>query len=186
MGCDAGTSNLGRCYDFGVCGVEKILKNISLEISLFERATQNGFASAQRCLGYVYEKGLGVAWDLSKTFYWCECVTKQGNLEAEYSLGVYYAYIRSNFIEVSKLLERCDHNDCRYHWMVFCIYKQFLLYINDYIDETQIYDAYETAMSLALDYLKYRFRKEQTKNNPDFEFLIFNQEKLKREYENLK
>ena len=95
-------------------------------------------------------------------------------------------YIRSNFIEVSKLLERCDHNDCRYHWMVFCIYKQFLLYINDYIDETQIYDAYETAMSLAPDYLKYRFRKEQTKNNPDFEFLIFNQEKLKREYENSK
>lgn len=89
MGCDAGTSNLGRCFAFGVCGVEK---NISLGVSLFERAAQNGFASAQRCLGYVYEKGLGVACDLSKAFYWCECAAKQGNLEAEYSLGVYYAY----------------------------------------------------------------------------------------------
>ena len=87
LGCDSATTNLGRCYAFGMCGIER---NIELGIALFKKAAENGFASAQRCLGHVYEKGIGVDRDLSKAFYWCECAANQGNTEAQHALGVYY------------------------------------------------------------------------------------------------
>ena len=84
------------------------------------------------------------------------------------------------------MLEKYNPDDYKHQWISFCVYKGFLPYVDNYINEEQIADFYKKAIDLSPDYLKDIFKKEKDKELPSFEFLIFNQEKLKKEYEEQK
>jgi TPR repeat protein len=57
----------------------------------FARAAEQGYAEAQRQLGFMYE-GIGVAKDFKEAVKWYTRAAKQGNARAQYDLGVMYEY----------------------------------------------------------------------------------------------
>ncbi|KPJ95273.1 MAG: hypothetical protein AMJ55_04270 [Gammaproteobacteria bacterium SG8_15] len=57
----------------------------------FERLAKQGQAEAQRFLGYMYDKGLGVPRDYNKAISWYRKAAEQKDSAAQYHLGLKYA-----------------------------------------------------------------------------------------------
>ncbi|MBU1341834.1 MAG: ankyrin repeat domain-containing protein [Proteobacteria bacterium] len=57
-------------------------------LTWFHKAAEQGFATAQDFLGYMYEKGLGTSTDPGKSLLWYLEGAKNGNTHAQYILGV--------------------------------------------------------------------------------------------------
>ncbi len=56
----------------------------------FRKAAEQGFATAQFNLGFMYELGLGVQQDCEKAASWYRKAAEQGDVAAQFSLGVMY------------------------------------------------------------------------------------------------
>lgn len=57
---------------------------------LFRQSAEQGNASAQLNVGYLYDKGLGVPQDHKKAFKWYRMAAEQGISEAQYRVGYLY------------------------------------------------------------------------------------------------
>jgi TPR repeat protein len=79
--------NLGKMYNNGLGSIPK---NYTKAIEWYEKAADQGYASAQQNLGIMYKTGKGVAKDYAKAFEWFEKAANQGNRNAQYTLGGMY------------------------------------------------------------------------------------------------
>ena len=57
----------------------------------YEKAAEQGSASAQYELGNFYYRGAGVSQSYEKAMYWYEKAAEKNNAEAQYMLGAFYA-----------------------------------------------------------------------------------------------
>ena len=64
----------------------------------YRKSAEQGDATAQYYLGYMYENGRGVSQDNAKAMEWFRKSAEQGNTDAQYQLG----YMYHNGIGVSK------------------------------------------------------------------------------------
>jgi hypothetical protein len=56
-------------------------------VSLYQETAEKGDSLAQRNLGHMYDKGLGVTQDLQKAIHYFTLAADQGNVEAQLTLG---------------------------------------------------------------------------------------------------
>lgn len=79
--------NLGNCYYYGY-GVSK---DYEKAVYWYEKAANQGYATAQNNIGYCYETGNGVIQDYEKAVYWYEKAAIQDHASAQSHLaGCYY------------------------------------------------------------------------------------------------
>ena len=81
---------LGYYYRRGVYGLPRD-QNKALKLGL--RAGKLGCAAAYCYVGYAYDHGEGVEWDMKKGIYYYELAAMGGNVEARYNLGIWEARV---------------------------------------------------------------------------------------------
>jgi TPR repeat protein len=59
-------------------------------VDLYLKAAEQGYAYAQFSLGFMHQKGEGVAKDYSIAFHWTRKAANQGHVQAQYNLGVFH------------------------------------------------------------------------------------------------
>jgi uncharacterized protein len=65
-------------------------KDYKHALGAFHEASARGDAPAQRQLGFMYYRGLGVAQDNAKALEWFVKAARQGDLESQVNLGIMY------------------------------------------------------------------------------------------------
>ena len=84
-----------QMYDFGVnyfYGTNGKAKDYAEAVKWFHKAAEQGNASAQCYLGFMYEKGYGVSKDYSEALKWFRKAVEQGNAQGQSNLGYMYQY----------------------------------------------------------------------------------------------
>lgn len=65
-------------------------ENYSEAVKWYKKAAELGHAESQFCLGYCYEKEIGVFNDLSESVKWYKKAAEQGYAEAQWRIGMFY------------------------------------------------------------------------------------------------
>lgn len=89
---------LGRCFDNGD-GVEQ---SHAEAVKWYRLAAEQGYAKAQNKLGDCFNWGCGVEKDCTKSLYWYQKAAEQKDIDAQYSLAIYYA---TGYRDTKKALE---------------------------------------------------------------------------------
>ena len=77
---------LGEMYEFG----KGVVKDETQAFYWYQKAANQGLASAQNNLGVLYLNGRGVTEDSQQAFHWYQKSADQGNAHGQYNLGVMY------------------------------------------------------------------------------------------------
>lgn len=77
---------LGEMYEYG----RGVTRDEKQAFYWYQKAADQGLASAQNNLGVLYLNGRGVAKDSQQAFYWYQKSADQGNAHGQYNLGVMY------------------------------------------------------------------------------------------------
>ena len=83
----------------------------------FEKAAENGNASAQNNLGRMYYHALGVETDYAKAIAWYEKAAANGNSYAQYSIGYMYENgqgVKKNYAKAMECFKKAAANDDSY------------------------------------------------------------------------
>ncbi len=78
-------NSIGDNYFFGKNGVNK---NYVKAVRLYNKAAAQGYAKAERDLGILYAKGLGVQLNFHKAIYWTKKAAEQGDEIAVHNLNI--------------------------------------------------------------------------------------------------
>ena len=74
-------------YDLGIIF---FIRDIDKSLKWFHVAAEQGYAPAQKQLGFIYDNGINVVEDDEKAFNWYRLAAEQGNAEAQFMLGTMY------------------------------------------------------------------------------------------------
>ncbi|MBF0107022.1 MAG: SEL1-like repeat protein [Deltaproteobacteria bacterium] len=83
---DVGFGEVYDEYDDG----ERLEKDLSKAVYWYQKAAEQGYASAQYILGLTYRHGDGVEKDYEMAFKWYQKAAAQGFAEAQFNLGLMY------------------------------------------------------------------------------------------------
>lgn len=79
----------------------------------YRKAAEQGHATAQCNLGYMYDDGLGVAKDYSEAARWYRKAAEQGDMYAQFNLGEKYYYgqgVSKDYSEALKWYRKAAHH----------------------------------------------------------------------------
>ncbi len=74
-------------YDLGII---YFIRDANESLKWFSMAANQGYAKAQKQLGFIYDNGINVKEDNEKAFHWYKLAAEQGNAEAQFMLGTMY------------------------------------------------------------------------------------------------
>lgn len=81
--------NLGWSYE---TGSEGLVQDDKKAIEWYQKAAEQGDASAQFNMAVMYHEGRGATQDFTKARYWYQKSAAQGDKDAQYNLGILYEY----------------------------------------------------------------------------------------------
>ena len=81
---------IGRQFHTG----EEVAKNDNLAVWCYRKAANMGNATAQTCLGYCYDNGIGISQDSTEALVWFQKSAEQGCLDAYLSLETIFVIKR--------------------------------------------------------------------------------------------
>ncbi len=90
-------------------------QNYQAAIPIFKELAEQGYASAQNNLGFMYNNGYGVSQDYHHAVKWYQKAAEQGYVSAQYNLGLMYGKgqgVRQNLtIADMWIVKSCDNGN---------------------------------------------------------------------------
>ena len=90
----------GKAFAQYNLGIIFFIRDIDKSLKWFHVAAEQGYAPAQKQLGFIYDNGIRVVEDDEKAFNWYQLAAEQGNAEAQFMLGT--MYLNGDGIETNK------------------------------------------------------------------------------------
>ena len=90
-------------------------KDYATALPLYEKAAEQGDATAQFNLGIMYENGKGIAQDYSRACDWYEKAAEQGDAYAQNNLGIMYENgdgVAQDYDKAREWYEKAAENGC--------------------------------------------------------------------------
>lgn len=83
-------ANKGEAFAQYDLGIIYFIRDIDESLKWFHKAAEQGYAPAQKQLGFIYDNGIRVEEDDSQAFEWYRLAAEQGVTEAQFMLGTLY------------------------------------------------------------------------------------------------